>query len=174
MKLRNVLLGFLPFIMLQLGISQKLGAQDLQKIKSKVFFGSAFEIGLGSISIVNIAPYIGYKATDRLQFGVGATYWYLSESLAPYFYQTNLYGGSAFSRFYINNYFFVHAEYELLNVPSTDFPGIKTLIDNKYLGVGLKQSISEKAANTVMLLFNFETSAYFGNPTYRIGFNFEL
>ena len=142
--------------------------------KEKLFVGSAFEIALGNLSVVNIAPYVGYKVTDQLQLGVGITYWYMSESVPPYFYQTNLFGGSAFARFFIKDFLFIHAEYELLNVESLDFPGLRTLVDNKYLGIGLKQPISEKESYTLMLLFNFEPTTYFSNPTYRVGFNFEL
>jgi len=142
--------------------------------KEKLFVGSAFEIALGNLSVVNIAPYVGYKVTDQFQLGVGITYWYMSETIQTFFYQTNLFGGSAFARYYIKEYLFLHAEYELLNVESLDFPGLRTLVDNKYLGIGLKQPISEKASYTLMLLFNFEPTTYFSNPTYRVGFNFEL
>ncbi|MBI2271559.1 MAG: hypothetical protein HYU69_14535 [Bacteroidetes bacterium] len=151
-------------------------ANDTQKgfQWNKVFVGGNIGAQFGSITVVNISPIIGYRITERLAAGIGATYIYYNYRALRF--SSSIYGASVFGRFYVLENIFAHAEYELLNVDSYDFPGTRTNIENIYVGGGFRQALGGRSYMTIMALWNINESKYspYGNPIIRMGFSFGL
>lgn len=141
---------------------------------NKVFVGGNIGAQFGSITVVNISPIIGYRITERLAAGVGATYIYYNYKAIRF--SSSIYGGSVFGRFYLLENIFAHAEYELLNVDSYDFPGTRTNIENIYVGGGFRQALGGRSYMTILALWNINESKYspYGNPIIRMGFSIGL
>jgi len=140
----------------------------------KVFVGGNIGAQFGSITVVNVSPIIGYRITERLSAGFGLTYIYYNYK--AYNFSSSIYGGNIFGRFYILENVFAHAEYELLNLDSYDFPGTRTNIENIYVGGGFRQAIGARSFFTIMALWNINESKYspYGNPIIRMGFSIGL
>ncbi len=77
----------------------------------KLSLGGNFSVSFGTITLLQVAPQIGYRVTERFIPGVGLNYIYYDDI----FGSTSIYGGGVFVRYLIAANFFAHAEYELLN-----------------------------------------------------------
>lgn len=188
---KNVVVSFSVFILVSLFTS--VYSQDQQQTatpppvphsntpappspfqKDKFFFGGGLGAQFGSMTLINISPLVGYKITDRLQVGLRATYMYYSYNVPPYKVQTSIYGGGFFSRLFIFENIFLHAEYELLNMDSYDFPGTRSYVENYLVGGGFRQRIGDRASYMITALWNLNPSKYspYANPIIRMGFTF--
>lgn len=138
---------------------------------SKVFVGGNMGLQFGTITLVNISPLIGYKITDRLSAGITTTYIYYKYNTINF--SSSIYGAGVFARLNILENVFGHAEYEVLNVDSYDFPGTRTNIENIFVGGGFSQPIGANSSYTIMALWNLGDSKYspYSNPILRMGFN---
>ena len=173
-----------------------LSAQDdeLTNVRDRLFFGGNFGLQFGTITNIEISPLIGYYITSRLASGIGIKYEYYKDSRDYSYlnYETNIYGGSLFSRYLIiknmsetiklgiNSSIFTHAEYEMLSLERKYFEFPPTLEDGRFIvhsilvGGGLLQPIGRRSAFLMMVLWNLNESAQspYHNPVIRIGFNF--
>src|SRR5688572_2037774 len=101
------------------------GAQEVKEkvpFKDRIFIGGSLGLQFGSATYIDVSPLVGYQISKKLQAGVGVTYIYykVKDSNYNYEYETSIYGGRLFSRYYILDNLFAHGEYEILNmeVPS--------------------------------------------------------
>ena len=171
--------------------------------KERIYFGG--NAGLGGWPSLNYfyleaSPLVGYRITDRLSVGTTLTYIYLKQSLifrsqiSPnqyiYSYRTNIFGFTPFTRFFLNKWLFLHAEYNMYNADV-----IKSyLVDNNnrlvvnterefvlfpLLGGGVSYALSENGGFMIMALYNpfhdqiRERFPLYSNPlVLRIGFFF--
>jgi hypothetical protein len=140
--------------------------------RDKVYVGGGLGLQLGTTTMINVAPDIGYKITKKYSAGVGIRYIYLADNY--YNYKLNIYGASVFNRFLITDYLFAHVEYELLNVTE---PSSRTnfSLENVWVGGGYRQ-VAENSAFYVVALWNLNDTPYnpFPNPQIRLGFNVGL
>ncbi|TVR79006.1 MAG: hypothetical protein EA412_07180 [Chitinophagaceae bacterium] len=143
----------------------------------RFFMGGGIGAGFGTYTYVNVSPMAGYFVTDRLALGLGGIYQYFN--YRPYNFSTNIYGGSVFSRFYILENFFAHAEYEVINLEGfviDNTGGIvergRLNVDAFYLGGGYAQPVGRNSAFYFMALFDLLQSQYSvnRNPVIRVGF----
>jgi hypothetical protein len=93
----------------------------------RIYFGGNFGLSFGSYSSeVELSPIIGYKITERLSGGVGLTYIYFrsKDPYTHYTYETNIYGGDVFARYFVTENLFAYVETGGLNldVPSPFYP----------------------------------------------------
>lgn len=155
----------------------------------KIFFGGnlSFNIYNGWI-LSEVSPFVGYKISPKLSSGIGAKYMYIGslEDDINYSY----YGGNLFTRYSFNNNFFIHSEYEILNVYELrplPFPNGERVLANIFqLGGAYSSSIGQKATVQILLLYdliNDVNSPYrpyyiFGSSgppiTYRVGFSYNF
>ncbi len=147
--------------------------EEKEKLENRFIIGGDFGLQFGTITLVNVSPMFGYRITKNFMTGLGFMYQYYSCKDHPYYmdYQTNIYGGSIFARYYIWNDLFAHAEYQLLSYEPPDKD--KPVNVNSYLiGAGYRQWISNKFAAVIMVLFNLNENMYspYSNPIIRIGF----
>jgi hypothetical protein len=137
----------------------------------KVFVGGNLGLQFGTITFADISPLVGYRFTDKISAGVGATYQYYHYKDRYYDFETNVYGGRVFGRYNFTDYLFGHVEYEYLNLEAFDFNRRRVDVGSLLAGGGYYQQISDNAGVVAMMLFNFTESAYtpYSNPIFRIG-----
>ncbi len=148
-------------------------------------FGSGFDIYTGSYSgtVIQLAPQVGYKFTEKLVGGIGITYEYLGYKNAGL--STNIYGGSIFGRYYFTESLFAHAEYEVLSIEPfyTYYNSVRqayeiakekrTNVESILVGGGYRQPLSDKVSLNIMILWNLNDSylSPYTNPVIRGGIN---
>ncbi len=154
-------------------------------IKDRFFFGGSLGLQFGSATYIDVSPLVGYKITEKFHAGVGVTYIYfkVKDSNYNYAYETSIYGGRVFSRYYFLENFFGHAEFEVLNmdVPRSrsiggntpPFDYVRDNITSVMVGGGYAQPIGTNAALMLMILWNLTEEQYspYQNPIFRLGFS---
>ncbi len=144
--------------------------------KDKIFFGGGLGLQFGNVTAIDISPIVGYRVTPRLHTGVGLSYSYYNYSDMGV--SASNYSGSIFSRFFIFNEFFAHAEIESLNTKIfTSFnpeQSYRKWIESYLIGGGYFQRIGEKSGMYIMVLWNLNETEFtpYNNPVVRIGFSF--
>ena len=139
--------------------------------KDRIFTGGNLGLQFGPVTVIDVSPIIGYRITDKIQAGIGFTYQYYKYD--AYKFETNVYGGKLFGRYFITDYLFAHAEYEYLNLEAFDFKKRRVDVTSLLGGAGYFQKFGNNSGFTIMLLYNFTESVYtpYNNPVFRIGFN---
>lgn len=144
----------------------------------KVTYGGNFGALFGSLTYVDISPFVGYKFTKELMVGVGVSYIYYRQRYSPsQVYQTHLYGGRLFTQYAVFPNIFLHGELEALNFDYYDFlsgTNSRAWFVTPLLGGGYIQPIGKRSSLRVTALYAFNTdnpkSPYYGNPLiFRIG-----
>jgi hypothetical protein len=144
-----------------------------KNFKDRLFTGGNIGLQFGTVTFIDVSPLIGYRITDKISAGVGATYQYYRYKDRFYDFSTNVYGGRVFGRYFFTEYLFGHAEYEYLNLEAFDFFRRRVDVNSVLVGAGYFQRFSENSGVTAMLLYNFTEDRYtpYINPIFRIGFN---
>ena len=138
-----------------------------------VFTGGNIGLQFGSQTIIELAPILGYKITDKFAMGVGFKYLYYKFKDSYYNYSTNIYGGSVFARHTIVENLYAHAEVEVLNMEVPElYRYTRKNVTSVFLGGGYRQMLGERASANILLLYNVNESVYspYRNPVLRIGF----
>ena len=145
----------------------------------------------GTYTNVEAAPQLGFHIFDRWSIGTGFHYiFYQNNSFySPVNFSTHMWGIKAFSRFsiianaaermpfYLFDELFAHVEFEWMNLENQyfnapTFPDAGRFWANYlYVGPGISQRISPRAAYSFLLLWNLNDNLYsfYRNPTYRVG-----
>ena len=176
---------FFPFVIFIL-ISAVCSSQDFnppvpKKDEKKPFWswdrvygGGGIGLQFGTITLVNVAPDIGYKITERYSAGVGIRYIYFSDRRPPP-YSLNIYGASVFNRLIITDFLFAHAEYEVLNGQWNPYTTRRFNLNNVWVGGGLRQVTGNVSLNlTALWNLNVEPFNPFPNPQIRMGISVGL
>ncbi|MBA3706651.1 MAG: hypothetical protein H0W84_12350 [Bacteroidetes bacterium] len=148
-----------------------------ERFWDKVFVGGNIGLQFGTVTFAEISPLVGYRFTDKISAGIGATYQYYHYKDKFYDFETNVYGGRVFGRYFFTDFLFAHAEYEYLNLEAFDFfPRRRVDVGSVLAGVGYIQRFSKNSGIVAMILYNFTESAYtpYTNPIIRIGVNIGL
>ena len=149
--------------------------KEKEPLKDRIKLGGGMSFWFGTETFVFLAPQISYKLAEDLYIGTGVSYTYYRSSIANYSFSFG--GASLFSRYYILDQFFLHAELEGLR-GKWDFarPGESFNIYNAYGGGGYSQSLGGSASVNMMILYNFNQGPYspYSNPLIRFGFNVGL
>lgn len=156
---------------------QKQKDKDPEKtpFSERLFTGGDLALNFGTVTLVNVSPILGYWVTEeKYAVGVGAVYQYYNNHL--YQFTTSVYGGNVFNRYYFGENFFLHGEYELLNVEAFDGFHDRVWVPGLLGGGGYHQPLGDRSAFTVMVLYNFTKSNYtpYRNPVIRAGVNIGL
>jgi hypothetical protein len=143
-----------------------------KSFKDNIFVGGNVGIQFGTVTFVDVSPLVGYKFTEKISAGIGATYQYYRYRDKYYDFETNVYGGRVFGRYNFTNYLFGHVEYEYLNLEAFDFYRRRVDVGSLMAGAGYIQRISDRSGIVAMILYNFTESAYtpYQNPIFRVGF----
>lgn len=148
-----------------------------ERFLDRVFVGGNLGLQFGTVTFAEISPLVGYRLTDKISVGVGVTYQYYHYQDRYYNFQTNVYGGRVFGRYFFTNNLFAHAEYEYLNLEAFDFfPRRRVDVESFLAGGGYIQRFGRNSGIVAMVLYNFTESVYtpYSNPIIRIGLNIGL
>lgn len=162
-----------------------------KKFKDRIYFGGNISLMFGSITLIEVAPIVGYYFLPELSAGVGFIFQYYREKQytisTPF--TSYIYGGRIFTKYSIikdvQSYIPIksqmgivaYTEYEALNVDWT----LSILehrprywLHNFYIGGGIEQYMGKRAKLTILILYNILETANspYTNPQVRIGFTF--
>jgi hypothetical protein len=160
--------------------AQNEDRHDIEKpnFKSHLFYGGGFGLQVGSVTLIELSPMIGYKVTPKFGVGVSPSYKYYryQDYYNPNAHlQSNVFGGSVFARYIIFQNVFAHAEYESLfyNTKITGSLPEKTQYNSVLIGGGYQQNIGGNAGMYILVLWNLNDTpdSPYTNPVIRVGFN---
>ena len=176
MKKNKKIISILIGLFLIFGFSNSLQSQEVEKkyVPKKIVVGSGFGFQFGTITVIELSPEIGYKITDKLTAGVGFSYQYYKDSRYVPAYESDIIGGSIFTRYYVYRDFFAHAEYQMLKYDYMDWSsGNKEEVttDGVLIGGGYRQWIGKNIFSNLTMLFNINESLYYPytSPIFRVG-----
>ncbi len=156
------------------------------KFFDHTYVGGGLGLQFGNFTRIDLSPMVAYEVGKVFMAGIGFSYLYARDRYDNYIQQANMYGGRVFVRliparniFSNGDGFFIHGEYEILNVEAPNSSSI--VIPVRYnvpayiAGVGYQQAISRRAFSYISVLWNFNTSypadrpyPYY-NPLIRFG-----
>lgn len=151
--------------------------------KTRLFTGGNLGLQFGNYTSIDVSPILGYKFTKRFAAGIGGVYQYYSykdKNFPIYNFRTDIFGGKVFSRFYLFDFLFAHAEYEFLNLETKYFDpnnmrhnGERFWVHGVLVGAGYAQQVGLNSAFNIMLLFNINETidSPYSNPIIRMGFD---
>jgi len=143
--------------------------------RNRIIVGGGVGLQFGTITLIDVSPILGYKVTERFVPGIGLTYQYYKDTRWVPEYETNIYGGSVFARYYLWQDLFAHAEYQILSYEKLiNVYGEKERVNvpGLLVGGGYRQWIGNNFAATIVILFNLNETidSPYQNPIFRIGF----
>ena len=155
--------------------------------RDRLYFGGNVGLSFGDITIIEVAPLVGYRITPRWSSGIGFEYEYYRTSRYIYGnFSTSIYGGSVFTEYNIWRDFItkgisliVHTEYEALSLDQKYFqdpnlPHGRFILNSVLVGGGIRQHLGGRASINILVLWNLNQTQYspYENPTIRFNFNF--
>jgi hypothetical protein len=149
--------------------------------KDRLAYGGELSMFFGTTSYVNISPFIGYRINPDITIGIGPSYQYWSQRFASGpngVNRTHIYGGRIFLRHELGRSFFLHAEYEVLNLQDYIIGlGLgRVNVDMAGAGLGYKSAFNDSSYYYIMALFDFiqdPRSIYPFSPlVFKVGFMF--
>jgi hypothetical protein len=159
--------------------NRERGIQD-----SRIFTGGGLGLQIGTITLIDVSPHIGYYLTERIAVGIGGTYQYYRIKTDQFEYSTDIWGARAFGRYYFLENIFGHIEYEYLNYeaalvdPYGFYSGdIKRVgVNNVLVGAGYRENIFGNSYINALLLWNLNETVYtlYSNPILRVGIDVGL
>ena len=154
----------------------------------RLVYGGGFGLQFGNVTLVDLSPTIGYRLTDRLTLGTGISFKYnhvndytLDQNSGRWYdYNSNIYGGSIWGRYYLLQNIFAHAEIEQLKIDynytsvSSSLPtNVKNGVDvtSVLVGGGYRQSLGGHVYFNILILFNLNETDFtpYNNPIIRAG-----
>lgn len=170
-----LLLVALLMIYTENSLAQNRSVSDMSP-SERIFVGGFFGLQLGTFTAISVHLHGGYMITDRLSAGLGGNYQYTRDAFFGESLSSHVYGSNVFARFDVVSSFFIHGEYERIQVRtyrSLQNPGERTTIaeNNYFLGVGYGLRASDRVRLNLLLLYNFndDSRIYLDNPFFRIG-----
>ncbi len=154
-------------------------AKEHRPLKDRFYFGGNLGLQFGNQTYIDISPLVGYKITEKFSAGLGITYIYYKQrfpNYPQYNYETSIYGGRVFSRYYIIENLFAHTEIEMLNMEVFDvikYEYKRKNILSPFVGAGYVQRFGQSSGIYIMLLYNLNDTpdSPYSNPVIRIGVN---
>jgi hypothetical protein len=182
MNLTMKFVGKFFLLLLPIVFNLKVLAQPGEDLGKRIYLGGNIGLQFGTnYTLVNVSPLAGYKITERFSAGVGATYIYYRLKYPAYNYElkTHIYGGSLFSRYFLLENIFAHAEYEHLSLEAFSFfdRTVKRVwVPAFFVGGGLQQPIGGSGFAQLLILYDIIQDIYspYQNPIIRIGFGIAL
>ncbi len=106
--------------------------------KERLFYGGDIGLSIGTVKYIRIAPMLGYNINPKLSIGTSLSYEYYSDDRPTPKYESTIYGGSAFARYFVLPTIFLQATPEVLNLET--LPIVDT-VTNEYIFSGERITI---------------------------------
>ena len=144
------------------------------------WFGGGIGLQFGTVDYIEVAPLVGYNATEELSIGGGLLYRYRKDGRYSPSLKTNDYGANLFARYQVGGPVFLQAEYEYLSYEFAFVDGStdRDEFDSVLAGAGFSQAAGGRANAYLLVLYNFSyDSNDFRTPydepwVYRVGVAF--
>lgn len=134
----------------------------------KIVTGGNIGLQIGSQTVVDISPMIGYKVTERIIPGIGITYQYYRVRYPGVDFSTHVYGARTFLRVYPLEVVFLHGEFEWLNGQFDPFFDRRLDVTALLAGPGYSMELGGRSAITFMVLYDFIQHPYSPYPDHFI------
>lgn len=192
MNFRNVLFVLLLLLPLSLHAQFEIEPEETEEPEGRWYLSPDFGLILGDITMVEVAPTIGFHLTPQLSTGIGVRY--------EYFRQLNFYtravevntsklGLRAFVKIVLipdlsdalpipsKLSLFTYAEYEALNLDKEYYGLLQTIDSERFwhhgflAGGGISQQVSKRVFMNIMILSDLtnSSSSPYNNPLIRFG-----
>jgi len=136
-----------------------------RKFGEKLTYGGNIGLTFGNQTVIELAPMVGYRVTEKFMVGLGVNYFYyrfrgnlaINNVISPYSFEANLYGGRAILQYVIIPQAFLYFEQEMMNtqyIDRNDGLTKRTWLANPLAGVGYRQSVGGWSAMNIMVLYN--------------------
>ena len=138
----------------------------------RIVVGGSLGAQFGNLTVIQVAPNIGYQLTEEWIAGIGMRYYYLNDK--DFNYKTDIYGGSIFSQYYFLESFVAHGEVEMLN-REVYYPGEREFrrvnVTSVLVGGGVRLHAGGNTYFTILGLWNLNESfeSPYVNPIIRAG-----
>jgi len=188
---RNIIIRFIFLLSLSALYFSPASAQ--KNTESKFYFGGNLGLMFGTYTVIDISPLVGYKVTEKFHAGAGLTYTYFKYKEdgpvngSSFSYSTSIYGGSIFTRYFLAENLFLHAEDEMLSLELSDmiqylnhrFVMKRQWLNSVLLGGGYRYGFGYDGPSvsiSVLFRVNHEWEDFYPyqNPIIRIGLGFGL
>jgi len=156
---------------------------DTRPISQRIGFdiNTSFWINTSS-TFFEFSPVVVYNFPRIISIGTGPAYIYNRDRI----HQVNLsgWGGKVFSKAQLTKWFYAYTEYQGINnqyisginSSTNEVTKSKEYVDSWFLSLGVNIRITKRHGINLQalydVLYNRETSPYYGAWTYRIGFGF--
>jgi hypothetical protein len=144
---------------------------------SRWYGGGSFGLSFGTTTSVTVSPEVAYAVTDDFFVGGGIRFSYYKDNRFTPVYESTVWGGKLFLRYYLFSDFFAHVEYQRLYFKDpyyvSPIGSEWTFNDYFYGGGGYRSWVGSNSYLSFELLFNLSEldQLEFGiNPFIRIGF----
>jgi hypothetical protein len=156
---------------------------DTRPISQRIGFDITTSFWINpSSTFFEFSPVVVYNFPRIISIGTGPAYIYNRDRIN----QINLsgWGGKVFSRAQLTKWFYAYTEYQGINnqyisginSSTNEVTKSKEYVDSWFLSLGVNIRISKRHGINMQalydVLYNKETSPYYGAWTYRIGFGF--
>jgi hypothetical protein len=173
---RKIVLGFILLFF----VVKSSYSQVYQGDEKRWYVGGTLGLSVGSVISISIMPEVAYAITEKLFVGGGLRYSYYKDNRYSPAYQSTIWGGKLFTRYYILDDVFLHLEAERLYFEDPYYNNMTSdkwiYRDYFYGGGGYRQWVGPNSYMTIELLFDLTNNDYsFGsNPIFRMGFGIGL
>lgn len=169
-------------------------AQDESEVtwRDRLFFGGNFSLSVGTVTLIEVSPLVGYRLTPRWSAGIGIKYEYYKSSYqnfgsyATENYSTSIYGTNVFTNYvFFKNFLseglslMAQVEDETLSLEKKYFKDYyssgRFVLNSVFAGGGIRQRIGRRSSINILLLFNLnetQNSPYPSNPILKFNFVF--
>jgi hypothetical protein len=143
----------------------------------RAYFGGGLVLQFGDQTVIQVSPIMGYMLTEKLHVGLGVTYLYYKyiDHYYNYQYESNTYGASVFSKYFIFPEVFAYGEYGIMNMDVYNYLSYeysRANVASFLIGGGYRQMIGRNAGIELLLLYDLIDDPYspYTNPVIRMGF----
>jgi len=180
--LQVILLLFLSYLSFAQRSDYSFTEGFTEKAERPWFVTGNFGLQIGSVTIINAAPAIGYRISEKIAFGTGLTYQYYRYVQNQQLETANIFGASLFARTYLFKYAFLHFEMEALtfesakNLNNIDRTKERIWLLSPLVGAGYRQLIGDFTSFHIIVLWNLNQTekSIYSNPVFRLGFDIQL
>ena len=134
---------------------------NASEILNNVVFGGTFQVVPGETVSLDMSPMLAYKVGNKFILGVGGTFRYefnRDENYMPNFEREPIYGYRGFGEYNFIKRYFIHGEWERMNVYGEH--GVKLWENNILAGLGRDMKVGKSAYISIAVLYNFNADSY--------------
>lgn len=132
---------------------------DTRPLRDRLYFGGGLGLSFGTVTAIQVDPFVGYKVDPDGKFsvGLGGSYWYYQDTRYNPALDFSGFGYRVFSRYRVLEPVFLHAEFLHLNVERYSIledRSTRIWVPHLLLGGGYVQSLGGRSSIFLQVLFD--------------------